>query len=59
MTFEAEVCALGGFFASNEAAADWLAAHPEGMVHSVEEDFRLHKNIKEELEWAYARSPTR
>lgn len=40
-----EVCALGSFFASREAAAEWLTAHPEGMVSSVEEDFRLHREI--------------
>jgi alkylmercury lyase len=55
----AEVCALGSFFASNEAAADWLAAHPDGMVHSVEEDFHLHKHINEELGWAQTGNPTR
>lgn len=55
----AEVCALGSFFASNEAGAEWLAAHPEGMVHGVEEDFRLHKEINEKLGWAQAGSLTR
>jgi alkylmercury lyase len=48
-----EVCALGRFFASEEAAAEWLAAHPEGMVHSVEEDFRLHREIMHEVGWAH------
>jgi alkylmercury lyase len=48
----AEICALGHFFASREAAAEWLAAHPEGMVHSVEEDYYLHREVVEELGWA-------
>jgi alkylmercury lyase len=55
----AEVCALGHFFASREAAADWLAAHPEGMVHRVEEDFRLHREVMEQLGWAHAGSAAR
>lgn len=48
----AEACALGNFFASSEAAGEWLAAHPEGMVHSVEEDFKLHREVMEKLGWA-------
>jgi alkylmercury lyase len=55
----AEVCALGSFFASREAATEWLAAHPEGMVHSVDEDFRLHRQINEELGWAASGRPVR
>lgn len=39
------------FFASSEAAG--LAAHPEGMVHSVEEDFKLHREIMEKIGWAH------
>lgn len=46
-----EACALGYFFASSEAAGKWLATHPEGMVHSVEEDFQLHREIMEKLGW--------
>lgn len=55
----AETCALGHFFASREAAADWLAANPEGMVHSVEEDFRLHQSVMEKLGWAVSRNAAR
>jgi alkylmercury lyase len=55
----AEVCALGHFFASREAAAAWLAAHPEGMVHSVEADFRLHREVMARLGWAHAGSAAR
>ncbi len=46
-----EVCALGSFFASREAAAEWLTAHPEGMVSSVDEDFRLHREIMGKIGW--------
>jgi alkylmercury lyase len=55
----AEICALGHFFASREAAAEWLAAHPEGMVHSVEEDFQLHRDVVEKLGWADVARPVR
>lgn len=48
-----EACALGHFFASSEAAEQWLAAHPEGMVHSVEEDFELHREVMEKFGWAH------
>jgi alkylmercury lyase len=48
----AEACALGNFFASSAAAGEWLAAHPEGMVHSVDEDFKLHREVMEKLGWA-------
>jgi alkylmercury lyase len=54
-----EVCALGSFFASHDAAANWLAAHPDGMVHSVEEDFQLHREINEKLGWAHSPSSVR
>lgn len=54
-----EVCALGNFFASSEAAAEWLAAHPEGMIHSVEEDFKLHREVMEKIGWAHVVSPAR
>ena len=48
----AEVCGLGHFFSSREAASEWLAAHPEGQVNSVEEDFVLHRSVIEELGWS-------
>lgn len=49
-----EVCALGSFFASEDAATEWLAANPNGMVHSVEHDFQLHQEIMARLGWARA-----
>jgi alkylmercury lyase len=54
-----DVCVLGSFFASSEAAGEWLAAHPEGMIHSVEDDFELHREVMEKIGWAYSRSPVR
>jgi alkylmercury lyase len=48
-----EICALGLFFASREAAAEWLAAHPDGMVHTIEEDFELHREVMEKFGWAF------
>jgi alkylmercury lyase len=44
-----DVCALGHFFASREAAADWLAAYPDGLLHSVAEDFEIHRQVFTEL----------
>jgi alkylmercury lyase len=46
-----EVCSLGSFFASEGAAAEWVAANPDGMVHRVEDDFRLHREIALHLGW--------
>jgi alkylmercury lyase len=51
-----EVCSLGSFAVSEDAAAEWLAAHPEGMVHSVSEDFRLHREVAERFGWTQSRS---
>lgn len=51
-----EVCALGHFFFSTEAAAEWLAAYPEGMVSSVEEDFQLLQEVMKKVGWAHSRS---
>lgn len=52
-----EVCALGHFFASRDAAAEWLAANPEGMVHGIDEDFQLHREIMRKIGWAASGSP--
>jgi alkylmercury lyase len=54
-----EVCGLGHFFASREAAAEWLTAHPEGMVHSVEEDFQLLREVTKKVGWAHLGSSAR
>jgi len=41
----AEVCAQGNFWPSREAAAEWLAAYPQGMLHTVAEDFDLNREV--------------
>lgn len=46
-----KVCELGSFVASEEAAADWLAAYPQGTVHSVADDFDLHREVALKLGW--------
>lgn len=48
----AATCSVGHFFSSREAAADWLAKHPEGQVNSVSEDFEIHRRVALEIGWA-------
>jgi alkylmercury lyase len=48
----AEVCALGNFFSSSEAAADWLAHYPQGKVVPITEDFEITRQAMIELGWA-------
>jgi alkylmercury lyase len=50
----AQVCALGNFFSSAEAAADWLAHNPDGKVVTIAEDFEVTKQAMIELGWAAA-----
>ena len=50
-----QVCALGNFFSSAEAAADWLAPNPDGKVVTIAEDFEVTKQAMRELGWAAAR----
>lgn len=47
----ADICGEGLFFASREAASDWLEAHENGILHTVEEDFDVHKEVFERLGW--------
>jgi alkylmercury lyase len=46
-----DVCDHGHFFASRSAAADWLAAHPDGEVLSVTEAFAESRAACKELGW--------
>jgi alkylmercury lyase len=39
----ANICSLGSFFSSREAAAEWLARNPQGQLNSVADDFDLHR----------------
>ncbi len=48
-----EICHLGHFFSSREAAAAWLEANPQGLLHTVEEDFEIHRRVAEQqMGWA-------
>lgn len=46
-----ECCDIGLFFSSHNAATDWLAEHPEGFLHSVQEDFEVNRQVLGELGW--------
>lgn len=46
-----DVCDHGHFFASPDAAADWLADHPDGQVRSIAETFAECRAACEELGW--------
>lgn len=46
-----DICDHGRFFASRAAAADWLAAHPDGQVLSIADAFAECLAACEELGW--------
>lgn len=46
------LCDLGHFFSSPAAAADWSAAHPEGEVVPIAEEFEIGLRATAELGWA-------
>lgn len=48
----AEICALGSFFSSPEAAADWLTRYPQAQVVPIAEDFEVTRQAMIELGWA-------
>ncbi len=47
----AEMCHLGHFFSSRDAAAAWFKAYPEGMLNTVAEDFEIHRRVLRQLGW--------
>lgn len=47
----AEICGVGLFLSSDKVASDWLKAHPDGFLHTVQEDFEIHRQVLKELEW--------
>lgn len=47
----AQICTLGNFFASPDAAADWQAHHPDGTLVPVREDFEVNREAMIELGW--------
>lgn len=50
-----EICHLGHFFGSRAAASAWLEANPEGMLHTVEEDFEIHRRVAQQMGWSECR----
>lgn len=46
-----DICGVGHFFSSREAAAGWLEKHPQGQVNSVVEDFEIHRRVAMEVGW--------
>lgn len=46
-----EICGVGLFLSSDKVASEWLTAHPDGFLHTVEEDFEIHKQMLKELGW--------
>lgn len=47
----AEICALGSFFSSREAASGWLKSNPQVAVVPVAEDFAVTKKVMTQLGW--------
>jgi len=41
----AEVCELGNFLPSREAASEWLATYPQGMLSAIAEEFDLAREV--------------
>lgn len=48
----AEICNLGSFFSSPQAAAQWLAHNPHGAIAPVAEDFEITRQAVIQLGWA-------
>jgi alkylmercury lyase len=47
----AEVCALGSFFGSREAASGWIESNPQGVVVAIAEDFAVTRLAMTQLGW--------
>jgi alkylmercury lyase len=47
----AEICNLGNFFNSPEAAADWLTNHPQGHVDPITTEFAITQRVMNQLGW--------
>lgn len=52
-------CRLGHFFSSRAAATQWAHEHPDGHIHSVEQGFRLDREVIKQLGWDAPDSSTR
>lgn len=51
----AEICVLGNFFASAEAAAGWQAHYPDTTLVPITQDFQVTREAAIELGWAAPR----
>lgn len=47
-----DICGLGHFFSSPEAAAEWLANTPDGMVDPVGDEYQVVRQAMAGLGWA-------
>ncbi|MQA04515.1 MAG: hypothetical protein GEV07_17955 [Streptosporangiales bacterium] len=47
-----DVCGLGHFFSSPDAATDWLARNPAGRVDPVADEFEITRRALREVGWA-------
>lgn len=47
----ADICNLGSFFSSPEAAADWLNDHPQGTVDPITTEFSITQRVMSEVGW--------
>jgi alkylmercury lyase len=47
----AEICNLGSFFGSPEAAADWLTHNPQGHVDPITTEFTITRRAMSQLGW--------
>lgn len=50
----AEICALGNFFTSAQAGADWQAHYPDGELVPIAEDLEVNREAMAELGWTAA-----
>jgi Alkylmercury lyase len=53
--FRAEICDLGNFFDSAQAATDWQAHYPNATLVPIVEDFEVNRQAMIELGWAGTR----
>lgn len=47
----AEICNLGNFYSSPQAAADWQRQHPDGLIAPVADDYAITLHAMIKLGW--------
>jgi alkylmercury lyase len=57
-SLRSDICDHGHFFASPDAAAGWLVAHPDGQVLSIRQAFTECRAACEELGWLSSGAPS-